>query len=41
VAGELAQQSGYYGVQLGFYLGVDRALMEQLAGGNPTWNRPR
>jgi pimeloyl-ACP methyl ester carboxylesterase len=38
LAGELAQQSGYYGVQLGFYLGVDRALMEQLAGGNPTWN---
>ncbi len=38
LAGELAQQSGYYGVALGFYLGVDRALVEQLAGGNPTWN---
>jgi pimeloyl-ACP methyl ester carboxylesterase len=38
LAGKLAQQSVYYGIQLGFYLGVDRALVEQLAGGNPTWN---
>lgn len=38
LAGKLAQQSVYYGVQLGFSVGVDRALVEQLAGGNPTWN---
>jgi hypothetical protein len=35
---KLTEQSGYYAIQLGFYLGTDRALVEQAAGGNPTWN---
>lgn len=38
VDGQLAQQSGYYGILLGFLLGVDRAKLERLTGGNPSWN---
>jgi pimeloyl-ACP methyl ester carboxylesterase len=35
---QLTEQSGYYGIQLGFVAGLDRAVLEQLAGGNPTEN---
>jgi pimeloyl-ACP methyl ester carboxylesterase len=35
---QLAQQAGYYGILLGFSLGVDRTQLEQLVGGNPSWN---
>lgn len=38
LAGQLAEQSGYYGILLGFFLGGDRAVLEQTAGGNPSWN---
>jgi pimeloyl-ACP methyl ester carboxylesterase len=31
-------QAGYYGILLSFLVGVDRAALEHLAGGNPTWN---
>lgn len=38
LAGQLAEQSGYYGIMLGFFLGGDRTGMEHTAGGNPSWN---
>jgi pimeloyl-ACP methyl ester carboxylesterase len=36
---QLNEQSGYYAIQLRFAAGIDRAILEQIAGGNPTWNR--
>jgi pimeloyl-ACP methyl ester carboxylesterase len=38
LATELTQQSGYYAIQLGFFLGVDRAQLEAQVGGNPSGN---
>jgi pimeloyl-ACP methyl ester carboxylesterase len=35
---QLSQQAGYYGTLLRFYLGEDRVKLEELAGGNPSWN---